>query len=129
MCSCGHEQTEQHVEEECVRTSYIRQYFNVSTLENLLLEMTDFANVCTIIHNILTEFAESASCFMFRPVCVNVLVFYKYFLSRFIEIKVVEYFVDPMFGLYRRLSYRVYYVRVFIGVQDMFYVHCSTKCM
>ncbi len=56
LCSCGHIQSEQHVVEDCVRTSHIRHQYNVTTLKNLLTERTDFATVCTIVHNILTEF-------------------------------------------------------------------------
>lgn len=57
LCSCGHIQTEQHVVEDCARTQHIRQQYNISTMKNLLIERTDVATVCTIIHKILAEFS------------------------------------------------------------------------
>ncbi len=57
LCSCGQIQTEQHVVEDCIRTLAIRNKYNVSTIENLFIERTDFATVCSIVHDILNEYA------------------------------------------------------------------------
>ena len=56
LCSCGQIQTERHVVEDCARTLNIRQRYHLSTLENLFIERTNAATVCTIVHEILTSF-------------------------------------------------------------------------
>ena len=56
LCSCGQVQSERHVVMECPRTQNIRQECNVSSFDNLLLERTDYVEVCSIIHRILNEY-------------------------------------------------------------------------
>lgn len=57
LCSCGQVQSERHVVMECLRTQNIRRECNVSSFESLLLERTDYAEVCSIIHRILQEYS------------------------------------------------------------------------
>ena len=56
LCVCGQIQTEQHVIEACPRTYPIRIQYNISSMSDLLVERSDYANVCHIISLILKVF-------------------------------------------------------------------------
>ena len=56
LCVCGQIQTEQHVIEACPRTHLIRTQYNVSSLNNLMVERSDYADVCHIVSLILKVF-------------------------------------------------------------------------
>ena len=56
LCSCGQVQTEHHVVSECTKTSHIRQQYNLSTFENLMLWERNLGTVWNIAHRILGEF-------------------------------------------------------------------------
>ena len=53
LCTCGQIQTEKHVIEECPRSLHLRQKYNISTIESLLRERTDYLTTCSIVHKIL----------------------------------------------------------------------------
>ena len=53
LCQCGQVQTERHVLEECPRSQHIRDLHSFNSMENLILERDDYANVCHIVHSIL----------------------------------------------------------------------------
>ena len=53
LCSCGLVQTETHVIESCPLSLHLKNTYNITTVEELLLGRTDYSNVCAIIHKIL----------------------------------------------------------------------------
>ena len=53
LCQCGQIQTERHVVETCILSQHVRDIHSLSSLENLVLERNDYANVCHIVHTIL----------------------------------------------------------------------------
>ena len=53
LCQCGQIQTERHALETCIISQHVRDIHSLSSLENLLLERNDYANVCHIVHTIL----------------------------------------------------------------------------
>ena len=54
LCPCGHVQTEAHVIETCVISSHIRQEYNITTVDELMIDRVDYSTVCTIIHKLLS---------------------------------------------------------------------------
>ena len=56
LCPCGQVQTECHVIESCVMSSQIRQTYNFVTVNDLMVIRTDYVNVCTIIHKLLSMY-------------------------------------------------------------------------
>ena len=56
LCVCGQIQTEQHVIETCPRTQPIRTQYDISSLSDLLVERSDYSNVCHIVSQILKVF-------------------------------------------------------------------------
>ena len=56
LCQCGQIQTERHALETCIISQHVRDIHSLSSLENLLLERNDYANVCHIVHTILNVY-------------------------------------------------------------------------
>ena len=54
LCPCGQIQTEAHVIESCPMSLQIRQMYNITTINNLLLVREDYDKVCMIIHKLLS---------------------------------------------------------------------------
>lgn len=54
LCPCGLVQTEIHVVESCPLSLHLRNMYNITTVDDLLLGRTDYSNVCAIIHKILS---------------------------------------------------------------------------
>ena len=54
LCPCGHVQTEAHIIETCVISSHIRQEYNITTVDELMIDRVDYSTVCTIIHKLLS---------------------------------------------------------------------------
>ena len=54
LCPCGQIQTEGHIIENCLISLQIRQFFNITTVNELLLTRTDYQTVCTAIHKLLS---------------------------------------------------------------------------
>ncbi len=53
LCSCGLVQTEAHVIESCPLSLHLRNMYNITTVEELLLDRTDYSIVCDVIHKLL----------------------------------------------------------------------------
>ena len=53
LCSCGQVQTEAHVIETCPVSSGIRQLYNITTVNDLMVTRTNYGEVCTVIHKLL----------------------------------------------------------------------------
>ena len=54
LCPCGQIQTEAHVIESCPMSLQIRQMYNITTINDLLLVREDYDKVCMIIHKLLS---------------------------------------------------------------------------
>ena len=54
LCPCGQVQTEAHVIENCILSLQLRQTYDVTTAKDLMLDRTDYAMTCSIIHKLLS---------------------------------------------------------------------------
>ena len=54
LCQCGQIQTERHVVETCTMSQHVRELHNLSSLENLMVDRNDYANICHVVHTILS---------------------------------------------------------------------------
>ena len=54
LCQCGQVQTEAHIIEDCIISLQLRQIYNVTTVNDLMLDRTDYAMTCSIIHKLLS---------------------------------------------------------------------------
>ena len=53
LCVCGQVQTESHIIESCPISLNVRQKFNVTSVNDLMLQRADFDVVCAIVHEFL----------------------------------------------------------------------------
>ena len=54
LCPCGQIQTKAHIIESCPMSLQIRQIYNISTVNDLMLVREDYDKVCMIIHKMLS---------------------------------------------------------------------------
>ena len=54
LCPCGQIQTEAHIIENCLMSLQVRQTYNFSTVNDLMITKTDFNIVCSIVHKLLS---------------------------------------------------------------------------
>ena len=54
LCPCGQIQTEAHIIKDCLISLHIRQLYNITSVDELMLTRTDYNTVCTIIHKLLS---------------------------------------------------------------------------
>ena len=54
LCPCGQIQTEAHIIKDCLISLHIRQLYNITSVDELMLTRTDYSTVCTIIHKLLS---------------------------------------------------------------------------
>ena len=53
LCPCGQIQTESHIIEQCHMSLHIRQVHGFSSVDELMVNRSDYGNVCNIVHKLL----------------------------------------------------------------------------